>query len=146
MKWIDLPPVWTGLYIVTAWVMRGFGPQLVGPLWDWVGAGLIGVALALMLWAVWTMRAARTTVIPHMDPSALVTTGPFAFSRNPIYLGDLIALTGAVLWLGPIIALTFVPILMAILQARFILPEEARLRAAFGPAFDAWAQQTRRWV
>ena len=146
MKWIDLPPVWTALCIAVAWMLRDIGPQLAAPGWDLLGGALIMVALAVMAWAAWTMRAARTTVIPHMPPSALVTEGPLALSRNPIYLGDLIALTGAILWLGPVIALILVPILLAILRVRFILPEEARLRTAFGREFEAFSKRVRRWM
>ena len=146
MKWIDVPPVWTALCIAAAWGLRGFDPQLRGVVWDGAGLALIGTALGLMVWAALTLRAARTTVIPHRQPRALVTTGPFALSRNPIYLGDLMALTGAILWIGPVVALFLVPILLAILQRRFIFPEEARLRAGFGPAFQDWSRRTRRWV
>ena len=100
---------------------------------------------ALMLAAVAQMALARTTVIPRRDPSALVTTGIFGWSRNPIYLGDAILLTGAILWLDAVLALPLVAIFMALIQKRFIRDEETRLTLAFGAAFDLWAGRTRRW-
>jgi protein-S-isoprenylcysteine O-methyltransferase Ste14 len=50
------------------------------------------------------------------------------------------------LWTRSALALVLVPVFMVLIQNRFILAEEARLKAAFGPAFDAWAARTRRWI
>lgn len=144
MKYLDLPPfyllacaalVWASRAIVTA----GFGSlHLLGNL-------LIAVGLMLMLAAVVTMTQARTTVIPHRDPSALVTDGIFALTRNPIYLGDALVLTGLCLrWDAPL-GLGLVPVFIWWITHHFITAEEARLRAAFGPAFDNYAQRVRRW-
>jgi protein-S-isoprenylcysteine O-methyltransferase Ste14 len=98
-----------------------------------------------MLGAAAQMVLARTTVIPRRDPSSLVTTGLFAWSRNPIYLSDLIILMGAILWLDAILALPLLVGFVWLIETRFVRDEEARLTAAFGPEFDLWAARTRRW-
>ncbi|QFU09237.1 hypothetical protein PARPLA_02427 [Rhodobacteraceae bacterium THAF1] len=116
------------------------------PGWTMLGLALIAAALGLMLWATLTMLAARTNPLPHTQPSALVTTGPFRFSRNPIYLGDVLIVCGASLWAGAPLGLLCAAVLVVILRARFILPEEGRLRAAFGAAVDPWMQAVPRWV
>lgn len=111
----------------------------------------LGLALGLaggglMAVAVVQMGLARTTVVPRRAPNALVTTGIFALSRNPIYLGDALVLAGACLWFEAIPALPLVVLFMAVIQRRFIRGEEAVLRAHFGAEFDAWAAHTRRWA
>lgn len=150
MAWLNplaWPPVWLAVALASAWAAdRLVGLDLFGAAGLWTGRGLVVLGLALMLWAAVTMQAARTTVIPGRQPAALVTSGPFRLSRNPIYLGDLLVLAGMILiWDAPV-ALPLVPVLGAILAQRFIGPEEDRLRAAFGPAFDAWAGRVRRWL
>ena len=140
-KWIDLPPVWLAAHVAIAYaVPRGFQQM------PWVGATLMLAALALMGSALLEMRRARTTPIPHMQPDALVTTGVFGVSRNPIYLGDVVFLAGASLYLGSLVGVIMIAALIWILQRRFILPEESRLRAKFGQNFKTYATKTRRWL
>jgi protein-S-isoprenylcysteine O-methyltransferase Ste14 len=60
--------------------------------------GSLGVALDL--WAILTMRSARTNILPHRAADHLVVRGPFAFTRNPIYAGNTLLLFGVGLYLG----------------------------------------------
>lgn len=143
---LDYPPLWLVLFLALAWGLSRWLPGGFGGYGFWPGTGLIAVGLGLMAVAAVTMMRARTTVIPHEMPSALVESGIFALSRNPIYLGDVLILLGFVLRWDVALALILVPALAAILHLRFILPEEARLRAAFGAAFDAYAARVRRWI
>jgi protein-S-isoprenylcysteine O-methyltransferase Ste14 len=133
---LDLPPVWLAAHVVAAWGLSLISPRLFGSLGDWLGTLLVGLGLLVMLGAAAQMVLARTTVIPRRDPSSLVTTGLFAWSRNPIYLADALILTGAILWLDAILALPLIAGFAWLIQTRFIRDEEARLTAAFGPEFD----------
>ena len=96
--------------------------------------------------AVWEMHQARTTPIPHMQPSNLVDGGVFAVSRNPIYLGDALVLGGVVLRADAPLLVGLVPVFVWIILVRFIRAEEARLLAAFGDRFVAYTAKTRRWI
>ena len=147
-KWIDLPPVWLVLFMALAWGMARVVPvvEFAGPAALWAGRALIALGLGVMVWAAVHFRRQRTTIIPHQAPSALVTSGPFALSRNPIYLADLVILAGWTIQLGALSPLILIWPLARILQARFILPEEARLTAAFPEAFPAYQSRTRRWI
>lgn len=148
MKWLDIPPVWLLLCLVVAAlqpVRVVFGGWLA-PTAQLLAGLLVGGGLLLIALAVLEMRRHRTTVIPHRDPQALVSTGIFARSRNPIYLGDLLILAGLSLWWGSLVGLLLVPLLAYVLRTRFIAAEEARLAAAFGPAFDRYRAATRRWL
>jgi len=146
LKWIDIPPVWLAGHLAALWLGRDTGPQVTGRVWDVLGTALIAAGLLLMAGAVAVMVAARTTPIPHQAPAALVTGGPFRVSRNPIYLGDALVLTGAIAWTGAVWGVILVPLFVAIVTRRFIHAEEDRLAAAFGDAFHAWAARTRRWI
>jgi protein-S-isoprenylcysteine O-methyltransferase Ste14 len=81
-----------------------------------------------------------------MEPDALVTTGVFARTRNPIYLGDAAILAGLVLFWQAWPSLVLVPLFVWLITDRFIRPEEERLHARFGVRFEQWAQRTRRWL
>ncbi|KQI68553.1 hypothetical protein AN189_09585 [Loktanella sp. 3ANDIMAR09] len=145
MKRIDLPPVWLALCAMGVWLSRGIWTAgtavTVG-----IGTALIVLGIVMMAIAVVTMARRHTTVMPHREPSALVSHGIFAWSRNPIYLADAIVLVGLCLrWQAPL-GLLLVPVFIWWITRHFIAAEEARLRAAFGTAFVHYAQRTRRWL
>jgi protein-S-isoprenylcysteine O-methyltransferase Ste14 len=142
---IDLPPVWLVAHIAAAWALSLISPPVFGEFGDLAGLWLVGLGVLVTLLAAAQMALAQTTIIPRRDPSALVTSGLFAWSRNPIYLSDLIILLGAILWLDAVLALPLLAGFVWLIQTRFIRDEEARLTAAFGPEFDLWAARTRRW-
>lgn len=142
---IDLPPVWLAAHVAVAWALSRVSPSLFGSLGQGLGLLLVGLGILITLGAAAQMALAQTTLIPRRDPSSLVTSGLFAWSRNPIYFSDLLMLAGAILWLDAILALPLLAGFAWLIQTRFIRDEEARLTAAFGPEFDLWAARTRRW-
>lgn len=144
-KEVDFPPVWLAGFAALGGVIGRLAPIELG-VNSIVGAGLILVGLGLMLVAAAQMALARTTVIPHRDPSALVMGGVFGLSRNPIYLADALVLTGLYLHWDALLALPLVAVFMAIITRRFIRPEEARLAAMFGEIYDDYRARTRRWI
>ena len=148
MKWLDLPPIWLAGFLVASWVIARALPGLtIEAVWLRVLVVVLQVVgLAFLALAVWQMSAARTTIVPHRQPSALVTGGVFRYSRNPIYLADLLFLTGAILWWGAVLALPLIPAFIWVINQRFILPEEVRLRAGFAEDFSKWCERTRRWL
>lgn len=143
---LDYPPVWLVVAIIGVWALAQMVPGGFGGLGRWPGTALILLGLALMILAGVEMMRARTTVVPHNMPSALVTTGVFRYSRNPIYLGDVLVLLGFVLRWDVAVGLVMVPVFMGVITKRFIRDEEARLRTTFGAAYDDWAAGTRRWI
>ena len=144
---LDWPPLWTAGAVVLAWVAGWVMPwSILGALGVVLGAVLALTGIGLMVAAALEMRRARTTVIPRRQPSALVTTGIFAFSRNPIYLGDLSVAAGAMLWLQVPWGLPLVGLLARVLRLRFIEAEEQRLMTGFGAEYGLWAARTARWL
>ena len=147
MKMIDIPPVWLAVFAAIAWSQARVLPGPVPSPWiSGIGAVLVAVGLGLIAAAVWAFAKGRTSVIPHMTPKAILTTGIFAFSRNPIYLGDALILFGLCLRWGAWPSLILVPLFLILIERRFILAEEARLEAGFPEAFAAYRARVRRWL
>ncbi|MEX0320409.1 MAG: isoprenylcysteine carboxylmethyltransferase family protein [Ruegeria sp.] len=149
MRRIDLPPVWLVGFAVLAWLQSRHLPSglsLEGGFTDLISGLLIGGGVLLMVLAVVEFRRHRTTIIPHETPSAMVQTGIYKRSRNPIYLGDVLILTGLVLRFDAVLSLVLIPVFAWVLERRFILPEEDRLRRSFRADFARYERKTRRWV
>jgi protein-S-isoprenylcysteine O-methyltransferase Ste14 len=146
MRQAESPPTWLLLCLAFAWLQARFLPVWdAGQLGDVLGWALIAAAVVLMVWSVREFRRHVTTIIPREVPSAMIDTGPYQYSRNPIYLADAAFLAGVVLiWDagGLILVVAFV----AIITGRFIKGEEAGMRATFGAAYAAYAARVRRWV
>lgn len=146
---IDLPPIWLLGAIVATWWIATLQPDaltLRGAAFQWFGGALVVAGLLLIILAIVEMRRHRTTVIPHMEASQLVSRGVFAFSRNPIYLGDTLILIGLVVRWGAPIALLLVPVFVIVITRRFIQPEETGLSRKFPGEFAFYSQKTRRWL
>ena len=126
------------------WLVARIAPWPGGDA-DWFGGGLILAAIALTIWTVATFRKSRTTIIPRQPPNALVTDGPMRICRNPIYLADALSLAGWGFILGAAAPFLLIPVFMRVIERRFIIGEEARLMAAFGASYSAYAARVRRW-
>jgi hypothetical protein len=101
---------------------------------------------ALEMWAGMALSRAKTTVRPFSAPAALVETGPFAWSRNPLYCGMLLILIGVSVALSVEWGVVLTPVLWFALD-RFVIPaEELALSAAFPDAWRGYIARTCRWM
>jgi protein-S-isoprenylcysteine O-methyltransferase Ste14 len=149
MKRLDMPPVWLFAFAVLAWLQARYadaGLSLAHPVTILLGGVLVGGGIVLVVLAAIEFRKHQTSIIPHHEPVALIQTGIYKRSRNPIYLADVLILAGLCLRWDAVLALVLVPILAYMLERRFIIPEEDRLRRTFRADFARYAQKTRRWV
>ena len=147
-NWIPWPPI---LYVVAGGV--AYLLQIVVPtgklLPDWArlcGDVFIAFGLAFDFWAMGVMFLARTNILPNRGAGRLVTAGPFAYTRNPIYLGNTFVLIGIGLAFS---ALWFIPLafVAAFLVDRLaIRREEIHLALRFGDEWTAFAARTPRWL
>ncbi|WP_137700831.1 methyltransferase family protein [Marimonas lutisalis] len=141
--------MWLALCLGAAWWQAAHYPMGLsfgGALADFIGGVLVGAGLLLMALAFYEMRRQRTTVIPHREASALVQSGIFSRTRNPIYLGDALVLAGLIIYWDAVLSLPLVPIFVWWIERHFIIPEENRLRRKFRADFARYSQKTRRWV
>jgi protein-S-isoprenylcysteine O-methyltransferase Ste14 len=111
------------------------------------GVVLIVVGLALSAWARLTFSKHRAEIFPWSEAhSTLVATGPFRFSRNPMYLGLLVIGVGAALVAGTWL-MWLVPVLLFVLDNFVIIPyEERSMERTFGDAYRAYRSRVRRWI
>jgi len=138
-----LPPlvILAALLVAAVLHLTAFEPRWSNP---GVGVFLMLSGLALGAWGIRTQARAGTHPDVRRDATALVTAGPYRYTRNPMYVGLLLLQAGVGVALGWWLALILVPG-VAMLLARFVIArEEAQLRAAF-PAYAAYAKSVRRW-
>lgn len=144
---LELPPGWMVAFAAIAWAQAQVLPfTVLGLAGDIVGGALVLAGLAVSGWAALHFLLERTSLIPRTRPNALVTTGLYRFSRNPIYLADTAILLGLILYWDALLCLPLVPIYVKVIERRFIHREEDMLRAHFGEKFDAYAARVRRWI
>ena len=107
---------------------------------------LAGIAVAVA--GLMSFRRRRTTVNPFTPErtSALVDTGIYRFSRNPMYLGFLLALLGWCVFLASWAAACLLPAFVAYMNRFQILPEERALAERFGTRFLDYSAAVRRWL
>jgi protein-S-isoprenylcysteine O-methyltransferase Ste14 len=148
---LKIPPPVVALLIGAAmWFASRFGPVLELPLPVRTAAlvvfGLLGGATAFA--GNMAFRRAKTTVNPFrpQNATALVTSGIYRFTRNPMYLGLTLLLLGWALFLCSAWALAG-PVLFVLYVGRFqIKPEEKILSAKFGAAYSEYVSRVRRWL
>ncbi|HUS25564.1 MAG TPA: isoprenylcysteine carboxylmethyltransferase family protein [Candidatus Binatia bacterium] len=144
------PPVVTLITAGAMWGVSRLDASLSLPADVRVDAALITgvVGLAVMLAAVWSFRRDQTTINPMrpQESSKLVSTGVFALTRNPMYLGMTLLLVAWAAYLATAWALLG-PVLFVAYITRFqILPEERALSGLFGSSFAAYMARVRRWL
>ncbi|MSU88946.1 isoprenylcysteine carboxylmethyltransferase family protein [Rhodobacteraceae bacterium 2CG4] len=110
------------------------------------GAALTVAAVALAWWGKRCFDAAATNVNPRRPALRLVESGPYRFTRNPMYLGMVLAQPGLALALSLDWTLLLTPVVWAALHRGVVLREEAYLTRRFGADYTAFASRTRRWL
>jgi protein-S-isoprenylcysteine O-methyltransferase Ste14 len=142
------PPVLLVLFIGLGFVLRAFLPFGLErtPVSQLVGFVFIACALGLDAWASITFSKAKTTILPHRGTETLVTDGPFQYSRNPIYVGNLMILAGVGLLAGSVWHVALVPLLALAIAHMAIRREEAHLEAKFPTQWAAYSSRVRRWL
>lgn len=110
--------------------------------------GWLPVALGTLLLVVARLQfvRAKTNIYTFDEPGTLLTSGAFAISRNPMYLGFTLLLLGIVILQGSWLGLPLVGVFAIISDRWYIGFEERWLQAKFGQEFEAYASRTRRWL
>ena len=121
-------------------------PALTSALAPAVGWSLLALGFLLRLWATVYFYRHGMRVISLEPQSALITSGPYRFSRNPLYLGgNVFIFFGAALILGSPTALIATAIHLPLID-RFIRREERQLERRFGQEWQSYKRRVRRWL
>lgn len=153
MQWLELkiPPLL--VWLVLAGAMLGVAYSAPGLTFTLAGSSAIALALvvlggAMAIAGVIAFREKRTTVNP-LTPSAssfVVSGGVYRVSRNPMYLGFLLALAGWAVYLSNAGAALLLPVFVTYITQYQIKPEERALLEKFGSEFAQYMSRVRRWL
>ncbi len=139
---IYLAALVVGLVLSAIWPTP-FLPRGLGYV---IGALLIAVAVGLAFWGVRVMRHAGTPVSPRVPTTALATTGPFRFSRNPLYVSLTLCYLGIAIATQALWAIVLLPFVLAVIRRGVIDREERYLERKFGAEYVRYKERVRRWI
>lgn len=139
---VYLGSILLGLLLHFAWPL----PLVRQPVGALIGAGVVLMAVGLFITAIRTFRAAATPVPGNRPTTTIVRTGPYRFSRNPIYLAFSLFQLGIAMWLNSVwLLVTLVG--AAALMHYFVIPrEEEYLERRFGAQYLSYKASVRRWL
>jgi protein-S-isoprenylcysteine O-methyltransferase Ste14 len=143
------PPVWALAYVLLATAISGWlgWPEFPGLPIAPLGIALIAAGFVSPVWALVMFRRAGTEIEPTSPVNrALVTDGPYRFTRNPMYLGLVIITLGIAVWIGAWPMLIAPMAVFATANWIHIPFEEAKMRRQFGATYDDYVARVRRWV
>lgn len=112
----------------------------------WAGAVILVVAASFGSWAFYEMSRHHTPIEPGQVPKKLVTTGPFRFTRNPLYVMLVLIMAAVGLMMRSAWFFIGTAALLALLDRLVITREERLIREHFGEEYAAYAAKVRRWV
>ena len=118
----------------------------LSPWFRLAGCALVPAAIAFALWAQRIMRAAGTNIRPDQPATAIVSEGPFVFTRNPLYLTLLALYAGIGIALASTTFLAVIVPLALVLHFGVVLREERYLEAKFGDVYRDYKSRVRRWI
>ena len=144
---IGYPPLIALAFTAVGGIVHYFWPVSVAlrPI-AWTLAGVAGVAsMSLARWGAWQLKHAGTAIDPYGSSSAIVTSGPYAYSRNPLYLAIGLLFAALALACNSVAMLAMIPPWFVIMHFGVVLREEQYLAAKFGATYTAYQRQVRRW-
>ena len=144
------PPLLYALALTAAFLLQAHAPLAVAEnhvlAARVVGGVLIASAIALDIWAMRTLLDCHTTIMPNRCSTYLVTSGPYRFTRNPIYLGYTLATAGiGLVLLNPWCLVVAIPAALAT-HLVAVRREELHLLSRFGIDFERYCHATARWI
>ncbi len=143
-----MPPVYLFIALACMVLLNLFIPvyQLIPYPWNATGIIPLTLGMVLNISADKAFKQNGTTVKPFEVSTALVTSGAFRYSRNPMYLGMVLILIGVALLLGSLSPFIIIPIFTITMERVFIETEEKMLEERFGNKWKIYKADVRRWI
>jgi len=145
-----IPPLIPAIFIVMAWALNKYIYEMPIPLA--VNVQLIiayvimPIAVVLFSFSLYFFITQKQNPDPHTPTNALYTRGIFRVTRNPIYLGFLLAQTVVAIKLNNFYIILSLPLTIILLNKWIIEPEESYLEKVFGQEYLDYKQKVRRWL
>ena len=142
------PPIVAILFGICLYFSRDLFPQFTSDYLFYAGLGCELLAVIINLTAIFSFIKNKTTINPVKPQTAtsLVTTGVFAFSRNPMYLGLLLFLIGFALQVNVVGGIPLLFLFALYINMFQIIPEERALTEKFVDEFQEYSKKVRRWI
>jgi protein-S-isoprenylcysteine O-methyltransferase Ste14 len=143
-----LPPLLYGVALAAGLLLHWLAPRpiLSSNVRYWVGGTILALGAALAVWGRALMERAGTNVNPTLPTTALVTTGPFRFSRNPLYVALTLLYVGLALLTNALWVLVLIVPVLVLMHYGVVRREERYLEAKFGAAYGAYRARVRRYL
>ncbi|MWC30223.1 DUF1295 domain-containing protein [Paenibacillus sp. MMS18-CY102] len=143
-----LPPQLFLIGAIGMLVMRLYCPYDIWLPFPYNLAGIlvVGSGLGMAIWGSRAFRRYNTNIHTFKEPGRLVVEGLFKYTRNPMYLGFLVALAGLFIVLGAVSPFVIVVLFLVITNQWYIKFEEHALADKFGQEYEAYKASTRRWI
>ena len=138
-------PLAAAPFLESRWPLPLFG-ALGHAVANVAGVIAVGLGAVVMASAPVRFRRAGTSPVPIRPTSTLVISGPYRWTRNPMYLGWMIVYLGGILLIRSWWPVAFLPLVLWAMNAYVIAREERYLEAAFGDAYRTYRAQVRRWL
>ncbi len=141
------PPLFHAGAVIAGWLLDRLWPLPIDGAWRTVLGWVFAVGWTLLAAsAIGLFRRKQTSMITFRPASTLVTSGPYAFTRNPMYVSlAFLTIAFALFFNTWWIVLLLVPTLL-IVQQFVIVPEERYLQRRFGAEYEAYTRRVRRWL
>jgi protein-S-isoprenylcysteine O-methyltransferase Ste14 len=147
-----IPPPWVYMlgYLAGGTVQHFLPIVIPSPDLAWIiriaGFVFVGVGIVLAFSAVGVFRKTKTTIVPHETPSTLVISGPYRFTRNPMYVSLTLVYLGVAGTRNEIWPVIVLPLVLAYINFLVIPIEEKNLRGAFGDEYQKYGERVGRWL
>lgn len=144
-----VPPAWFFFFLLLGLLVHFFVPaaHVITLSYPIVGIALLVAGLVFTMYSSSLFAKEKTEILPtSVTNRMLITYGPFHYSRNPMYLGLVIGLLGAAMWVGTLPVYLATIFYFCVLNFAFIPFEESKLSRIFGAEFEAYRQKVRRWL
>jgi protein-S-isoprenylcysteine O-methyltransferase Ste14 len=141
------PLIYLGAFLIVL-VCRRFWPMPIDAEGRvlWPGVALVALAIGIAIWGRRTMAAAGTNINPALPAKTIVSSGPFRFSRNPLYLSLTLMYLGLTVavntWWGFVVLIP----LVIVMHAGVVLREERYLEKKFGEPYRQYRARVRRYL
>jgi protein-S-isoprenylcysteine O-methyltransferase Ste14 len=143
------PPLVWALAVIAGFALNWLMPLPFAPAAvpaGWLGGAVFVLALALFAWAITTITRAGSNVPTNMPTTSIVDTGPYRFTRNPIYLGMMLGLVGLAIAFDSLWLLASLVPFFLVIRYGVVAREEAYLERKFGEVYRRYRARVRRWL
>jgi protein-S-isoprenylcysteine O-methyltransferase Ste14 len=143
------PPLAWGLAVIAGLTLHWLVPLPLLPAnrrAGWLGAIVFVLALALVAWAIITITRAGSNLPTNLPTTTIVESGPYRFTRNPIYLGMFLGLIGLAIAFDNLWLLMMLVPFALVIRYGVVAREEAYLERKFGDVYRGYSSRIRRWL